>query len=204
MRRKRKARLNGMVRLVSISNRNIGQIYCTCFNFTSLLFYFFSSLRRGDQSTVFCMVSFDFNWSRSSKIRHPLTLVCRCGLADIRRFVWQFHPIKPRKEELDHLSPQTTPAFSPLVNVVQVGNSCTQRGKERRKEMNFLIIFNVTPWDNLPKSLIYSYLKLNQAGTIFIGFYRFRVNGFTEEVNALINTGLFCLIMLFWFHFLHR
>ena len=30
-----------------------------------LLFYFFSSLRRGDQSTVFCTVSFDFNWSRS-------------------------------------------------------------------------------------------------------------------------------------------
>ena len=32
-------------------------IYCTC----SLLFYFFSSLRRGYQSTVFCVVSFDFN-----------------------------------------------------------------------------------------------------------------------------------------------
>ena len=27
----------------------------------SLLFYFFSSLRRGDQSTFFCIVSFDFN-----------------------------------------------------------------------------------------------------------------------------------------------
>ena len=38
----------------------------------SLLFYFFSSLRRGDLSTVFCIVSFDFNWSRSPKIRFPL------------------------------------------------------------------------------------------------------------------------------------
>ena len=36
----------------------------------SRLFYFLSSLRRGDQSTVFCIVSFDFNWSRSPKIRH--------------------------------------------------------------------------------------------------------------------------------------
>ena len=53
----------------------------------SLLFYFFFSLRRGDQSTVFCIVSFDFNWSRSPKIRHPSALVCRCGLAHIRRFV---------------------------------------------------------------------------------------------------------------------
>ena len=49
----------------------------------SLLFYFFSSLRRGDQSTVFCIESFYFNWSRSPKIRHPFALVCRCGLADI-------------------------------------------------------------------------------------------------------------------------
>ena len=31
----------------------------------SRLFYFLSYLRRGDQSTVFCIVSFDFNWSRS-------------------------------------------------------------------------------------------------------------------------------------------
>ena len=52
-----------------------------------VLFYFFSSLRRGDQSAVFCIVSFDFNWSRSPKIRHPVfALVCRCGLADIKRF----------------------------------------------------------------------------------------------------------------------
>ena len=51
----------------------------------SQLFYFLSSLRCGDQSTVFCIVSFDFNWSRSPKIRHPSALVCRCGLADIRR-----------------------------------------------------------------------------------------------------------------------
>ena len=36
----------------------------------SLLFYFFSSLRRGEQSTVFCIVSFDFNLSRSPKIQH--------------------------------------------------------------------------------------------------------------------------------------
>ena len=50
-----------------------------------LLFYFFSSLRRGDQFTVFCIVSFDFNWSRSPKIQHPLALVCRCGLANITR-----------------------------------------------------------------------------------------------------------------------
>ena len=47
----------------------------------SRLFYFLSSHRRGDQSTVFCMVSFDFNWSRSAKIRHPYALVCCCGLA---------------------------------------------------------------------------------------------------------------------------
>ena len=33
--------------------------YCTCFNFTAL--YFLSSLCRGDQLTVFCIVSFDFN-----------------------------------------------------------------------------------------------------------------------------------------------
>ena len=52
------------------------------------LFYFLSSLRRGDQSTVFCVVSFDFNWSRSPKIRHPSVLVCRCGLADITRLVY--------------------------------------------------------------------------------------------------------------------
>ena len=55
-------------------------------------FYFLSSLRRGDQSTVFCIVSFDFNWSRSPKIRHPSALVCRCGLADIRRFVCKRKP----------------------------------------------------------------------------------------------------------------
>ena len=59
----------------------------------SRLFYFLSSLRRGDQSTVFSLVSFDFNWSRSPKIRHPSALVCRCGLADIRRSenssIWQ-------------------------------------------------------------------------------------------------------------------
>ena len=41
----------------------------------SLLFYFFSYLCRGDQSTVSCIVSFDFNWSRSPKIRHPFALV---------------------------------------------------------------------------------------------------------------------------------
>ena len=35
----------------------------------------------------FCVISFDFNWSRSPKIQHPFALVCRCGLADIRRFV---------------------------------------------------------------------------------------------------------------------
>ena len=40
----------------------------------SLLLFFVSSLRRGDQSTVFCIVSFNFNWSRSLKIRHPFTL----------------------------------------------------------------------------------------------------------------------------------
>ena len=74
-------------------------IYCTCVYIVivliSLLLYFLSSLRRGDQSTVFCIVSSDFNWSRSPKIRHPLTLVCRCGLADIRmtvrtRLSWKF------------------------------------------------------------------------------------------------------------------
>ena len=53
----------------------------------SLLFYIFSPLRRGDQSTVFCIVSFDLNLSRSRRIRYPFALVCRCGLADIRRFV---------------------------------------------------------------------------------------------------------------------
>ena len=47
---------------VCFSNRNIGQIYCTCFN--SLLFYFFSSLRRGDQSTVFCIAYFCMSWPR--------------------------------------------------------------------------------------------------------------------------------------------
>ena len=35
----------------------------------------------------FWIVSFDFNWSRSPKIRHPSALVCPCGLADIRRFI---------------------------------------------------------------------------------------------------------------------
>ena len=60
------------------------QICCTCL--ISLLFYFFSSLRRGDQSTVFCIVSSDFNWSRTPKIGHHFALVCRCCLADIRRF----------------------------------------------------------------------------------------------------------------------
>ena len=35
----------------------------------SLLFYFFSSLRRGDQSTVFCIVSFDFNCLQRSGTR---------------------------------------------------------------------------------------------------------------------------------------
>ena len=47
-----------------------------------------------NQATVFCIVSFDFNWSRSPKIRHPFVLACRCGLADIRRFVCQV--INPR------------------------------------------------------------------------------------------------------------
>ena len=37
----------------------------------SLLFYFFPSLRRGDQSTVFCIVSFDFNWSRALFLERP-------------------------------------------------------------------------------------------------------------------------------------
>ena len=50
----------------------------------SLLLYFFSFLCCGDQCTVFCIVSFDFNWSRSPKIPHPFALVCRYGLADIR------------------------------------------------------------------------------------------------------------------------
>ena len=40
---------------VCFSNRNIGQIYYV-FVLISSLFYFFSSLRRGDQSTVFCIV----------------------------------------------------------------------------------------------------------------------------------------------------
>ena len=53
----------------------------------SLLFYFFSYLCRGDQSTVSCIASFDFNWSRFPKIRHPFALVFCCGLADIRRYV---------------------------------------------------------------------------------------------------------------------
>ena len=44
----------------------------------SLLFYFFSSLCRGHQSIIFCIVSFDFNWSRSPKIQHPFALVCHC------------------------------------------------------------------------------------------------------------------------------
>ena len=33
------------------------QIYCTCFNFMSLLFHFFSPLHLGDHSTIFCIVS---------------------------------------------------------------------------------------------------------------------------------------------------
>ena len=40
-----------------------------------------------DQSTVFCIVSFDFNCSRSPKIQHLSALVCRWSVADIRRFV---------------------------------------------------------------------------------------------------------------------
>ena len=40
---------------VCFSNRNIGQIYYV-FVLISSLFYFFSSLRRGDQSTVFALV----------------------------------------------------------------------------------------------------------------------------------------------------
>ena len=58
-------------------------------SYIKLIYYpknYFSSLRRADQSTVFCIVSFDFNWSRSPKIRHPFALVCHCGLPDIRRF----------------------------------------------------------------------------------------------------------------------
>ena len=65
--------------------QNSSEITIHC-NFTAV-FFFFSSLRRRDQSTIFSIVSFDFKWSRSPKIRHPFTLVCRCGLADITRFV---------------------------------------------------------------------------------------------------------------------
>ena len=61
----------------------------------SLLFYFLSSLCRGDQSTAFCIISFDFNWSKSPKIRHLLTSVCRCGLVDIRRFACFCTVVKP-------------------------------------------------------------------------------------------------------------
>ena len=49
---------------------------------------FFSSLRHGDQSTVFCIVYFDFTFSRSPKIRDPFALVCRCYLADIKRSIF--------------------------------------------------------------------------------------------------------------------
>ena len=33
----------------------------------SRLFYFLSSLRRGDQSTVFCIVNFDAHWTSGAK-----------------------------------------------------------------------------------------------------------------------------------------
>ena len=61
-------------------------ILCICFNFIAVLFLFLSS--PWDQSTVFSIVSFDSNWSRSPKIRHSFALVCRCGLADIRTFIY--------------------------------------------------------------------------------------------------------------------
>ena len=39
---------------------------------------------------------FDFNWSRSPKIRHPFALVCHCGLADIRRSIsWSVASMSP-------------------------------------------------------------------------------------------------------------
>ena len=51
------------------------KVKCYHLHFILRLFYSFISLRRRDQSTVFCIVSFDFNWSRSPKIRHPFALV---------------------------------------------------------------------------------------------------------------------------------
>ena len=68
----------------------------------SLLFYFISSLRRGDQSTVFCIVSFDFDWSRSPKIRQPFALVCRCGLADIRRFIMCMYVLESPAKKMNY------------------------------------------------------------------------------------------------------
>ena len=60
-------------------------ILCICFNFIAVLFLFLSS--PWGSVYRFCTVSFDSNWSRSPKIRHSFALVCRCGLADIRRYV---------------------------------------------------------------------------------------------------------------------
>ena len=78
----------------NISEIKTSSIYCTnilgkyiVLVLISLLFHLFFFLCCGDQSTGFCMVSFDFNWSRFLKIQHPFALVCRCALADIRRFV---------------------------------------------------------------------------------------------------------------------
>ena len=62
-----------------LSRANLFSFHC-CF----ISFPFFAV---GISLPFFCVISFDFNWSRSPKIQHPFALVCRCGLADIRRFV---------------------------------------------------------------------------------------------------------------------
>ena len=63
-------------------------ILCICFNFIAVLFLFLSS--PWGSVYRFCTVSFDSNWSRSPKIRHSFALVCRCGLADIRRLIFRW------------------------------------------------------------------------------------------------------------------
>ena len=88
----------------------------------SVLFYFFSSLRRGGQSTVFCIVSFDFNWSRSPKIRHHFALVCRGGLADITRVVCRkwgpgtrvYAKRKSQGKPSNHVGPNTSHLCQPI------------------------------------------------------------------------------------------
>ena len=65
--------------------------------------------KRGKEIKQQWIVSFDFNWSRSPKIRHLFALVCRCGLADIRRFVSVILPAKrSRDQETINLVPRVS------------------------------------------------------------------------------------------------